>query len=115
MRFDTPATNNPIDQLNVVGRPLDRIDGPLKTAGRAPYAYEHEVANNTAYGYVVGAAISKGRIQSIDLSAAEKSSGVLFIATAENAGKLGKGKLNYAALLGGPEIQHYHQAIALVV
>ena len=41
MRFDTPATTNPIDQLKVVGQPLDRIDGPLKTTGRAPYAYEH--------------------------------------------------------------------------
>ena len=40
---------------------------------------------------------------------------MLAIVTAENAGKLGKGKLNTAKLLGGPEIQHYHQAIALVV
>ena len=35
--------------------------------------------------------------------------------TAENAGKLGKGAANTAKLLGGPEIEHYHQAIALVV
>src|SRR5439155_1528863 len=35
--------------------------------------------------------------------------------TAENAGKLTKGSLNVASLLGGPEIQHYHQAIAVVV
>ena len=33
----------------------------------------------------------------------------------ENAGKLGKGNFNTAKLLGGPEIEHYHQAIALVV
>jgi xanthine dehydrogenase YagR molybdenum-binding subunit len=32
-----------------------------------------------------------------------------------NAGKLGKGKFNTAKLLGGPEIDHYHQALALVV
>ena len=30
MRFDTPATRNSIDQLKVVGQPLDRIDRPLK-------------------------------------------------------------------------------------
>ena len=41
MKFDTPAGTNPIDQLKVVGKPLDRIDGPLKTTGTAPYAYEH--------------------------------------------------------------------------
>ena len=35
--------------------------------------------------------------------------------TADNAGKLAKGARNFASLLGGPEIQHYHQAIAVVV
>jgi xanthine dehydrogenase YagR molybdenum-binding subunit len=116
MRFDTPATTNPIDQLRVVGQPISRIDGPLKTTGTAPYAYErHDVAPNAVYGYVVGSAIAKGRITSIDLTEAKKASGVLAIVTADNAGKLGKGSLNVAALLGGPEIQHYHQAIAVVV
>ena len=116
MRFDSPAANNPIDQLKVVGKALDRIDGPLKTTGRAPYAYErHDVNPNAAHGYVLGSAIAKGRIQSMDVSAAKAASGVIAVVTAENAGKLGKGKLNYANLLGGPEIQHYHQAIALVV
>ena len=116
MKFDTPATTNPIDQLKVVGKPTDRIDGPLKTTGTAPYAYErHDVAPNPAYGYVVGSAIAKGRIASIDLTAAKAAPGVLAIVTAENAGKLGKGKFNTAKLLGGPEIEHYHQAIAVVV
>ncbi|MFO6485271.1 hypothetical protein ACLBR5_26325 [Escherichia coli] len=31
MKFDKPAGENPIDPLKVVGRPHDRIDGPLKT------------------------------------------------------------------------------------
>ncbi len=70
---------------------------------------------NQAYGYVVGSAIAKGRIKSIDLGAARAAPGVLAIVTADNAGKLDKGRLNTAKLLGGPEIQHYHQAIAVVV
>src|SRR5215210_2239361 len=116
MRFDTPATTNPIDQLKVIGKPTDRIDGPLKTTGTAPYAYEwHDGVPNQAYGYVVGSAIAKGRIRSMDLKRAKAASGVLAIVTAENAGKLGKGNRNTAKLLGGPEIEHYHQAIALVV
>jgi xanthine dehydrogenase YagR molybdenum-binding subunit len=116
MKFDTPATTNPIDRLRVVGQPVDRIDGPLKTSGTAPYAYErHDIAPNAAYGYVVGAGIAKGRIQSIDLEQARRAPGVLAIVTAGNAGKLGVGSMNTARLLGGPEIQHYHQAIALVV
>jgi len=116
MLFDTPATTNPIDQLKVVGKPIDRIDGPLKTTGTAPYAYErHDVVPNQAYGYVVGSAIAKGRITSIDLTDAKAAPGVLVIVTAENAGKLSKGKWNTAKLLGGPDIEHYHQAIAVVV
>jgi xanthine dehydrogenase YagR molybdenum-binding subunit len=116
MRFDSPATTNPIDQLKVIGKPTDRIDGPLKTTGTAPYAYErHDVVPNQAYGYVVGSAIAKGRIASIDLKAAKAAPGVLAIVTADNAGKLDKGEFNTAKLLGGPDIEHYHQAVALVV
>src|SRR4051812_21385163 len=116
MKFDTPAAANPIDQLKVVGRPTDRIDGPLKTTGTAPYANDrHDVVANQAYGYVVGSAIAKGRIAAIDLSRARAAPGVLTVVTAENAGKLGKGERNTAHLLAGPEVQHYHQAVALVV
>jgi xanthine dehydrogenase YagR molybdenum-binding subunit len=116
MKFTTPAGTNPIDQLKVVGRPTDRIDGPLKTTGSAPYAYEqNEAIPNAAYGWVVGSAIAKGRIVSMDLAAAKRAPGVITIVTAETAGKLGKGKMNTAVLLGGPEIEHYHQAVALVV
>ncbi|HUQ27329.1 MAG TPA: aldehyde oxidoreductase molybdenum-binding subunit PaoC [Usitatibacter sp.] len=116
MKFDQPATRNPIDQLKVVGKPVDRVDGPLKTTGTAPYAYDrHDVASNPAYGYIVPAGIPKGRISSMDVAAAKAAPGVITIVTAQNAGKLGKGNFNTARLLGGPEIQHYHQAVALVV
>jgi xanthine dehydrogenase YagR molybdenum-binding subunit len=116
MKFDTPATTNPIDQMKVVGKATTRIEGPLKTTGQAPYAYEHHQAvANQAYGVVVGSAIAKGRIASMDLQAAQTAPGVLAIVTAANAGKLGKGKYNTAKLLAGPEVQHYHQAVALVV
>ena len=116
MKFDTPATTNPIDQLKVVGKPLDRIDGPLKTTGTARYAYEwHDVVPNAAYGYVVGSAIAKGRIRSMDLTAAKAAPGVLAIVTAENAGKLGKGSFNTAKLLGGPRSSTITRPIAVVV
>jgi xanthine dehydrogenase YagR molybdenum-binding subunit len=116
MKFTTPATTNPIDRLRVVGKPTDRIDGPLKTTGTAPYAYEQNKAvPNAAYGYVVGAAIAKGHITGIDTAAAKRAPGVLAVVTYENAGKIGKGKFNTARLLAGPEVQHYHQAVAVVV
>ena len=116
MKFDTPATTNPIDQLKVIGQPIDRIDGPCKTTGTARYAYERvDVAPNAAYGYVVGSAIATGQIASMDLTAARAAPGVIEIVTARSAGRLGKGKRNTANLFGGPQVQHYHQAVALVI
>src|SRR5688572_2900160 len=116
MKYDKPDGENPIDRLKVVGHGVDRIDGPLKTTGTAPYAHDrHDVVANQAYGVIVGSAIAKGRITSIDLAAAKAAPGVLAIVTSENAGKLGKGNFNTVRLLAGPEVQHYHQAVAIVV
>ena len=116
MKFDTPATANPTDRMKVLGQPLDRIDGKLKTTGTAHYAYErNDAAPNAAYGYILGAAIAKGRIESIDTADATAAPGVLAVVTYENAGKLGKAKNHTARMLAGPEVQHYDQAIAIVV
>ena len=124
MKFDTPSAENPTDRLRVVGQPVDRIDGPLKTTGRAPYAYEHhdgftggfaDGLARPAYGHVLGAGIARGRIRSFDAEAARRAPGVLAVISADNAGPLGQGPRNTAKLLGGPRIEHYHQAIALVV
>src|ERR687898_884461 len=116
MKFDTPATTNPIDQLRVVGKPLDRIDGPLKTTGTAPYAYErHDVVPNQAYGYVLGAGIAKGRVRAIDTAASRRAPGVLAIVTTLDMPRLERGTMNVAYLFGGDQIQHYHQAVAVVV
>src|SRR3954470_266483 len=116
MKFDTPATTNPIDRLRVVGKPTDRIDGPLKTTGTAPYAYErHDAVPNQAYGFVLGAGIAKGRINAMDTGAAKAAPGVLAVVTTLDMPRLEKGDMNVALLFGGPEIQHYHQAIAVVV
>ena len=116
MKFDQPATTNPIDQLKVIGHPHDRIDGPLKTTGHAPYAYErHDIVADPAYGFILGSAIAKGRIASIDTSGASSAPGVLKVVTWKEAGPLGKTENHTAALLGGPEIEHYDQAVAIVV
>ena len=116
MKYDKPDGTNPIDQLKVVGHGVDRVDGPLKVTGTAPYAYDrHDVVPNQAYGWIVASAIAKGRITSIDTAPAKAAPGVLAVVTAENAGPLGKGNFNTAKLLAGPEVQHYHQAVAIVV
>ena len=96
MKFDTPATTNPIDQMKVVGKPTDRIDGPLKTTGTAPYAYEHhDVVPNAAYGYVVGSAHRQGTHRSMDLTRRKAAPACSQSSRRENAGKLGKGELQH--------------------
>ena len=103
MKFDTPATTNPIDQLRIVGKPTRRIDGGLKTTGTAPYAYErHDAVKNPAYGVIVGSAIAKGRIASHGPARRPGRPGRAGVVTSRNAGKLGKGEKNTARLLGGP-------------
>ena len=116
MKFDSPAGTNAIDQLKVIGKPTDRIDGPLKTTGTAPYAYErHDVAPNAAYGFILGAGIAKGRIARMDTDAARTAPGVLAVVSTLDMPKLPLSKMNTAHLFGGADIAHYHQAIALVV
>jgi xanthine dehydrogenase YagR molybdenum-binding subunit len=76
MKFDKPAGPNPIDQLKVIGKPHDRVEGRLKVSGTAVYAYERrEPGEDMAYGYVVGAGIAKGRISSIHASEAKAAPG----------------------------------------
>ncbi|MDQ0837313.1 aldehyde oxidoreductase molybdenum-binding subunit PaoC [Sphingomonas faeni] len=116
MKFDTPATANPTDRMKVLGKPLDRVDGKLKTTGTAHYAYErNDVAPNAAYGYIVGSAIAKGRIDSIDDADAKAAPGVLAVVTYKNAGTVAKAKAHTARMLAGPDVQHYDQAVAVVV
>ena len=116
MKFDHPAGQNPIDQGKVVGRATPRIDGPLKVSGTAPYAYErHDVAPNQAYGFVLGSAIARGQLRSINVADAKAAPGVVTVVTALDSVPLARGKQNTARLFGGPDIEHYHQAIAIVV
>ncbi|TIX41958.1 MAG: xanthine dehydrogenase family protein molybdopterin-binding subunit, partial [Mesorhizobium sp.] len=68
----------------VIGRPIDRIDGPLKVTGGATYAYENAL-DGTAYGYILGAAVAKGRIAEIDTAEAERAPAVLLVMTHRNA------------------------------
>ena len=116
MKSDRPATTNPIDRLEVVGQPFERIDGRLKVTGSAPYAYErHDVVDDPAYGFVLGSGIAKGRIASMDVTAAKRAAGVLSVISTLDTPRLGLGMMNTAPLFGGAEVQHYHQAIAVVV
>ncbi|UOM33091.1 aldehyde oxidoreductase molybdenum-binding subunit PaoC [Acuticoccus sp. I52.16.1] len=117
MRFDNPAGDNLFDRAKVVGHATPRIDGPLKTTGTAPYAYErHDVAAGQLVGYPVPSAIAKGRIRAIDTAAAAAAPGVVGIVTTLEHDPI-EGVFDYDPVrhFGGDEVLHYHQAIAVVV
>ncbi|TXC71081.1 xanthine dehydrogenase family protein molybdopterin-binding subunit [Sphingomonas ginsenosidivorax] len=116
MKFDKPEGANPIDRMKVVGQAKDRIDGPLKVTGLARYAYERrDAVPDAVYGHVIGSAIAKGRIRTLDTRDALAAHGVLGVVTARDVGPMGVGELFRATVLGGPDIQHYNQAIGVVV
>ena len=69
------------------GAPLDRIDGPLKVTGAARYAFEYPIDHAT-YVALVQSTIAKGRIVSIDVSAARALPGVVTVLWHENSPRL---------------------------
>lgn len=71
----------------ILGEPIDRIDGRLKVTGRAPYAYEQKVPNGV-YAALVVSTVAKGHIVSMETRAAELSSGVMLVMTHGNSMKL---------------------------
>ncbi|SFP32657.1 xanthine dehydrogenase YagR molybdenum-binding subunit [Variovorax sp. PDC80] len=117
MQFTTAAGPGPLDRERIVGRPLDRIDGPAKVSGQARYSYEyHEEMPGAAYGWIVLAGIAKGRIARIDTREARQAPGVLLVYTHENVPRqVPRGRANLVSQLSGPEVQHHGQAVAFVV
>jgi xanthine dehydrogenase YagR molybdenum-binding subunit len=73
----------PYEPTSIIGAPLARIDGPLKTTGRATYAADYNFPH-MVYAVAVGSIIASGTIRSIDSAAAEKMPGVLLVLRHEN-------------------------------
>ncbi|WP_102108859.1 xanthine dehydrogenase family protein molybdopterin-binding subunit [Oceaniglobus roseus] len=117
MDFNTAAETNIFDRPKILGKAVPRRDGPLKTTGRAPYAYErHDVAEGQLVGYPLGSAIAKGRILSMDTEAARAAPGVRAIVTTLDMEAMPvPSEMHTAHLFGGDKVEHYHQAIAVVV
>jgi xanthine dehydrogenase YagR molybdenum-binding subunit len=75
------------DAHRVIGRALDRLDGPVKVTGAAKFAAEYPLAE-LAHARIACAPIAKGRIVSIDTVRAEAAPGVLAVITHLNAPKM---------------------------
>ena len=112
-----PIGVTPLDTIQdgIVGKPLDRVDGPPKVTGTATYAYEYKEPDGITYGYLVPSAIAKGRIATLDTAVAEKMPGVVAVLTYRNAPKQGKESQQVSPELVSDRIDHYGQAVACVV
>ena len=101
-----------------VGAGLDRVDGPLKVAGAAPYPSDFSFAG-MAHAVLVQATVAAGRIRHIGAAAARAAPGVLAVITHENAPRLERAP---GGLTIGPppplqddRVLHHGQHVAVVV
>jgi xanthine dehydrogenase YagR molybdenum-binding subunit len=115
LTMNQAAERNLLDRgkQGVVGKPLDRVDGPAKVTGGARYSYEEPVEGVT-YGTVLMAEIGKGRISRIDAEAARVAPGVLAVIT-DHPLIAADSSMQSALPHALPEIGNYGQAIGILV
>ena len=107
----------PYAPSSVIGASLPRIDGPLKTTGKATYAADYNFPR-MVYGVAVGSTVANGTIRSIDTAAAEKMPGVLLVMTHENVGTSPGGRSGISEgrrVLSDTTVNYWGQYVALAV
>ncbi len=103
------------NRKKIIGEATSRVDGILKVTGAANYAMDFQI-NNPAYGFLFKSEIAAGKILDIDVSAAEKSPGVIAVITHENALKVKPSRsLRGTSILQSEEIEFFGQNIGVVV
>jgi xanthine dehydrogenase YagR molybdenum-binding subunit len=108
------STANAPLETRVVGLSLERLDGRAKVSGTAPYAYEQTVAK-PLYLYAVQATIARGKVASIDISAAKALPGVAAVITHQNAPRLASDKNKELWVLQSDEVAFWGQFIGAVI
>ncbi|MFD3453057.1 xanthine dehydrogenase family protein molybdopterin-binding subunit [Streptomyces sp. NPDC058691] len=108
-----------VESRPLVGAGINRVDGPRKVTGSAPYPMDFNVPGQT-YGALVQSTIAAGRIVRMHTEAAESAPGVIGVLTHENALEVGTGPMTVlgaspAAPLRNDRIIHHGQHIAFVV
>jgi len=101
-----------------IGKPEDRVDGPLKVTGAARYSAEIPTSG-VLYGVMVMSTIANGTITSMDTSGAAGEPGVRTILTPFNAPKLPEQTSSRGtrvlSLLQNPTVFYNNQPIGLVI
>ncbi len=108
-----------LEEARLVGAGIDRVDGPAKVAGAAPYPNDVTVPD-LAHAALVRATIAAGRIRRIDTGPAEAAPGVLAVITHHNAPRLAGGPADIGLPQPPPPLQddrvlHHGQYVAVVV
>ena len=99
----------------ILGTPMDRPDGKLKVTGRAEYAAD-AVPEGAAWGVLLRATISRGRVAGFDRDSVAGIDGFLDIVTDERLLRNpAQGQANEAPIQPGAEVHYHGQPIALVV
>src|SRR5260370_40517626 len=100
--------------MRATGAPLNRIDGVQKVTGAAKYAYEYPLEGVT-YVFPVQSTIAKGRVVSIDASAAQALPGVIAVLWHENAPRLTPLDDAELALFQSDAVAYHGQFVAAVI
>ncbi|MEA2274549.1 MAG: xanthine dehydrogenase YagR molybdenum-binding subunit, partial [Solirubrobacteraceae bacterium] len=101
-------------ETRAIGAPLERVDGPAKVTGTAPYAFEHPV-QRPAYLHPVQATIARGRVTAVDTAVAAALDGVLVVLTHLNAPRLASDRDKELWVLQSGEVAYRGQLVGAVV
>ncbi len=108
-----------IQAVRLIGPGVDRVDGPLKVTGTAPYPGDFGFPE-MAHAVLVRATVAAGRIRRIESAAAEAGPGVLAVITHRNAPHLDRGPDTPVWRQPPPPLQddrilHHGQYVAVIV
>jgi xanthine dehydrogenase YagR molybdenum-binding subunit len=114
--MDAPYRPAALDkgQQGLIGKPLDRYEGPLKVTGTATYAFE-DAPEGTLYAQIVGATIAVGTVTGIDVSAAEAMPGVVAVMTDHADFTISGGNSREPMPGWTDEIENFGQPVGLVI
>jgi len=108
---DSPESWGDNDTLEIVGKPVSRIDGYDKVSGTAVYAFD-KIFPNMTYARTLRCPHPHAKILSINTAEAEKVKGVLKILTHENTPKIPWYGMSY---LFDPHLRFEGDEVAVVV
>ena len=118
LTMDKPMPTSLLDTgaQGLIGKGLDRVEGPLKVSGAATYSAEHAI-DDIAYGVLVGSTVARGKIVSVDADSVRGLPGVIDVVTdfetfARNPQQGGE---TTAPTQGVEEVHYFGEIVAIVL